>query len=117
MQFSKHSHVALGLLFSAIAESASASGFLDDSTTTLLARNYFLSNDYRSPSPSGKNYKQEWAQGFIGTFTSGFTDGTIGVGLDAHAFYGLKLDGGKGNSGTEKLKVDSDGRRESDFSR
>ncbi|WP_240998307.1 OprD family outer membrane porin, partial [Pseudomonas viridiflava] len=57
-------------------------GFLDDSTTTLLARNYFQSNDYRSSSPSRKNYKQEWAQGFIGTFTSGFTDGTIGVGLD-----------------------------------
>ncbi|WP_122859154.1 OprD family outer membrane porin, partial [Pseudomonas viridiflava] len=81
MQFSKYPHIALGLLFWAIAESASATGFLDDSTTTLLARNYFLSNDYRSPSPSGKNYKQEWAQGFIGTFTSGFTDGTIGVGL------------------------------------
>ena len=45
MQFSKHSHVALGLLFSAMAESASATGFLDDATTTLLARNYFLSND------------------------------------------------------------------------
>lgn len=116
MQFSKYPYIALGLLFWAIAESASATGFLDDSTTTLLARNYFLSNDYRSPSPSGKNYKQEWAQGFIGTFTSGFTDGTIGVGLDAHAFYGLKLDGGKGHSGTGLLPVDSDGRSERDYS-
>lgn len=68
----------------------------DDAKTEVLSRNFFLSNDYRSPSPAGKNYKQEWAQGFIGTFASGFTEGTVGVGLDAHAFYGLKLDGGKG---------------------
>ncbi|WP_122858527.1 OprD family outer membrane porin, partial [Pseudomonas viridiflava] len=58
----------------------------------------------------------EWAQGFIGTFSSGFTEGAIGVGLDAHAFYGLKLDGGKGHSGTGLLPVESDGRSERDYS-
>ncbi|WP_425220305.1 OprD family porin [Pseudomonas gozinkensis] len=99
-----------------MADSAIASGFLDDAKTEVLSRNFYLSNDYRSPSPSGKNYKQEWAQGFIGTFASGFTDGTVGFGLDAHAFYGLKLDGGKGHSGTGLLPVDSDGRSESDYS-
>nr|WP_192561090.1 OprD family porin [Pseudomonas gozinkensis] len=107
---------ALALLFCAMADSAIASGFLDDAKTEVLSRNFYLSNDYRSPSPSGKNYKQEWAQGFIGTFASGFTDGTVGFGLDAHAFYGLKLDGGKGHSGTGLLPVDSDGRSESDYS-
>nr|WP_305881811.1 OprD family porin [Pseudomonas sp. R45(2017)] len=99
-----------------MTDSAFASGFLDDAKTEVLSRNFYLSNDYRSPSPSGKNYKQEWAQGFIGTFASGFTDGTIGFGLDAHAFYGLKLDGGKGHSGTGLLPVDSDGRSESEYS-
>ncbi|WP_256661065.1 OprD family porin [Pseudomonas sp. CH235] len=107
---------ALALLYCAMTDSAFASGFLDDAKTEVLSRNFYLSNDYRSPSPSGKNYKQEWAQGFIGTFASGFTDGTIGVGLDAHAFYGLKLDGGKGHSGTGLLPVDSDGRSESEYS-
>nr|WP_256579586.1 MULTISPECIES: OprD family porin [unclassified Pseudomonas] len=98
------------------ADTACASGFLDDAKTEVLSRNFYLSNDYRSPSPAGKNYKQEWAQGFIGTFASGFTEGTVGVGLDAHAFYGLKLDGGKGHSGTGLLPVDSDGRSESEYS-
>jgi len=107
---------ALALLYCAMADSAFASGFLDDAKTEVLSRNFFLSNDYRSPSPAGKNYKQEWAQGFIGTFASGFTEGTVGVGLDAHAFYGLKLDGGKGHSGTGLLPVDSDGRSESEYS-
>nr|WP_305887953.1 MULTISPECIES: OprD family porin [unclassified Pseudomonas] len=99
-----------------MTDSAFASGFLDDAKTEVLSRNFYLSNDYRSPSPSGKNYKQEWAQGFIGTFASGFTQGTVGFGLDAHAFYGLKLDGGKGHSGTGLLPVDSDGRSESEYS-
>lgn len=107
---------ALALLYCAMADSAFASGFLDDAKAEVLSRNFYLSNDYRSPSPAGKNYKQEWAQGFIGTFASGFTDGTVGFGLDAHAFYGLKLDGGKGHSGTGLLPVDSDGRSASDYS-
>ncbi|WP_192560888.1 OprD family porin [Pseudomonas allokribbensis] len=110
------SRITLALLFGGLANSACASGFLDDAKGEVLSRNFFLSNDYRSPSPTGKNYKQEWAQGFIGTFASGFTDGTIGFGLDAHAFYGLKLDGGRGHSGTGLLPVDSDGRSESDYS-
>lgn len=108
--------LALALMIGGLADTACASGFLDDAKTEVLSRNFYLSNDYRSPSPAGKNYKQEWAQGFIGTFASGFTEGTIGVGLDAHAFYGLKLDGGKGHSGTGLLPVDSGGRSESEYS-
>jgi len=110
------SGITLALLLGGVANTTLASGFLDDAKGEVLSRNFFLSNDYRSPSPSGKSYKQEWAQGFIGTFASGFTDGTIGFGLDAHAFYGLKLDGGRGHSGTGLLPVDSDGRSESDYS-
>lgn len=110
------SGITLALLLGGVANTALASGFLDDAKGEVLSRNFFLSNDYRSPSPSGKNYKQEWAQGFIGTFASGFTDGAIGFGLDAHAFYGLKLDGGRGHSGTGLLPVDSDGRSESEYS-
>nr|WP_315445372.1 OprD family porin [uncultured Pseudomonas sp.] len=110
------SRITLLLLLCGLTETAVADGFFDDAKSEVLSRNFFLSNDYRSPSPTGKNYKQEWAQGFIGTFSSGFTDGTIGFGIDAHAFAGLKLDGGKGHSGTGLLPVDSDGRSENDYS-
>lgn len=74
----------------------------------LLLRNYFLHNDLRDrPGPS---YQQEWAQGFIGNLRSGFTEGTLGVGLDVHAFLGIKLDGGRGHVGTGLLPVDAQGR-------
>ncbi|QAX85153.1 outer membrane porin, OprD family [Pseudomonas sp. DTU12.3] len=110
------SRLSLLTLLCGLQATASASGLLDDAKTDVLSRNFFLSNDYRSPSPTGKNYKQEWTQGFIGTFTSGFTPGSVGFGVDAHAFLGLKLDGGKGHSGTGLLPVDSNGRSEADYS-
>jgi hypothetical protein len=91
-------------------------GFLDGATLNVLNRNFYLNSDYRSPSPSGKSYKAEWAQGFIGAFESGFTPGILGFGLDSHAFLGVKLDSGKGRSGTGLLPVDSDGRSEDDYS-
>jgi hypothetical protein len=93
-----------------------AQGFLEGATLELLNRNFFLNNDYRSPSPADKSYKQEWAQGFITSFESGFTRGTIGVGIDAHGFLGLKLDGGKGHSGTGLLPLDHEGRSEGSYS-
>lgn len=110
------SRFTLLALFCSLSASASADGFFADAKSDVLLRNFYLSNDYRSPTPSGKNYKQEWAQGVIGNFSSGFTDGAVGFGIDAHAFAGLKLDGGKGHSGTGLLPVDSDGRSEHDYS-
>ncbi|NTZ94039.1 OprD family porin [Pseudomonas koreensis] len=107
---------ALLALLCAATDTVFASDFFNEAKTDVLSRNFFLSNDYRSPSPSGKNYKQEWAQGFIGTFTSGYTPGSVGFGIDAHAFLGLKLDGGKGHSGTGLLPVDSSGRSEPNYS-
>ncbi|WP_339101542.1 OprD family porin [Pseudomonas atacamensis] len=110
------SRLTLLAMLCGLTGTAHASGFFDDAKSDLLLRNFYLSNDYRSPTPSGKNYKQEWAQGFIGNFSSGFTEGTVGFGIDAHAFAGLKLDGGKGHSGTGLLPVDSDGRSENNYS-
>ncbi|MBV4467764.1 OprD family porin [Pseudomonas siliginis] len=110
------SRLTLLAMLCGLTGTAHASGFFDDAKSDVLLRNFYLSNDYRSPTPSGKNYKQEWAQGFIGNFSSGFTEGTVGFGIDAHAFAGLKLDGGKGHSGTGLLPVDSDGRSENNYS-
>jgi hypothetical protein len=115
MTFRKH--LWLSMLFAATAlADEPAQGFLDGATLDVLSRNFYLNSDYRSPSPTGKSYKAEWAQGFISTFESGFTPGTLGVGLDAHAFLGLKLDGGKGHSGTGLLPVDDEGRSEDNYS-
>ncbi|MFJ3468418.1 OprD family porin [Pseudomonas sp. NPDC090201] len=90
-------------------------GFLADTSLDVLSRNFFLQNDYRT-GQRDQSYRQEWAQGFIANLHSGFTQGTLGVGVDAHGFYGLKLDGGRGHAGAGLLPLDSDGRAESDYS-
>lgn len=87
-----------------------------DSTADVLSRNYFLHNDYRHDDVRDKNYQQEWAQGFIGHFSSGYTPGTVGVGVDAHGFLGIRLDSGRGTSGTGLLPLDSNGRAEPEYS-
>lgn len=98
----------------AMAVSAEEHGFVEDTTLNLLSRNFFLHNDYRTDH-EGQSYRQEWAQGFIANLRSGFTQGDVGVGVDVHGFYGLKLDGGRGHAGTGLLPLDSDGRAESDY--
>ena len=90
--------LALGVLSATQAmanDQADAKGFVEDSHLNVLARNAYISRDYKNH----KQDKAEWGQGFLGTFSSGFTQGTVGVGVDAFGIYALRLDGGRGNSG------------------
>lgn len=87
-----------------------------DAAWSLHGRNYFLHNDFRGSSPTDQSYQQEWAQGFIAEITSGFTPGSIGLGVDAHGFLGLKLDGGRGHAGTSLLPRDAEGRTADNYS-
>jgi hypothetical protein len=103
---------ALGLLLAtAISPSATAAEVPAIASWDILLRNYFLHSDLRGKvGPGQQSYQQEWAQGVTGELCSGYTDGVLGVGLDVHGFIGLKLDGGRGHSGTGLLPVDSQGR-------
>ena len=90
--------LALGVLSATQAmanDQADAKGFVEDSHLNVLARNAYISRDYKNH----KQDKAEWGQGFLGTFSSGFTQGTVGVGVDAFGIYALRLDGGRGKSG------------------
>lgn len=96
-----------------IADQASSKGFVEDSTASLLLRNYYFNREFRKGASnnfggSKSGYRQEWAQGFFMTYKSGFTGGTIGFGVDALAKFGLKLDGGGGHTGTWLLPINGD---------
>ena len=113
--------VAVGLL----AQQANAAGFIEDSKATLKLRNFYINNDNRdSGTAKNANYQEEWGQGFQLDFTSGFTQGTVGFGVDAIGLLGVRLDSGKGRHGNPAsssyggtvFPTDSDGRAVSDFS-
>jgi hypothetical protein len=74
---------------------ADAKGFVEDSMLDVLLRNAYISRDYKQ----GRQDKAEWGQGVIANVASGFTQGTVGFGVDAFAAYAVRLDGGRGKAG------------------
>ncbi len=83
--------VAVGLL----AQQASAAGFIEDSKATLKLRNFYINNDNRdsgTKAAGAQSKTEEWGQGFQLDFTSGFTQGTVGFGIDAIGLLGVKRD-------------------------
>ncbi len=101
---------------------ADAKGFVEDSDLQLLARNYYLNHDNHSAAADEQSYQEEWAQGLMAEYQSGFTQGTIGFGVDAYAYGGLKLDTGRGRNfqddayGDSLLPTDTDGNAEDSYS-
>ncbi|WP_268799024.1 OprD family porin [Pseudomonas huanghezhanensis] len=93
--------LALSIMAAATATQAFAEGqsdskgFLEDSSLKLHLRNAYISRDYKD----GRDDKAEWGQAFMANYASGFTQGTVGFGVDAFGLYAARLDGGKGKSG------------------
>ena len=90
--------IALGLMAATQAmanDQAEAKGFVEDSKASVLLRNAFINRDKKHHTKD----QSEWGQAFIGKFSSGYTQGTVGVGVDAFGLYAVRLDGGKGRNG------------------
>lgn len=79
-------------------------GFVEESTSSLLLRNSYYNRDYKD----GINDVKVWGQGFIGRYGSGFTQGIIGLGMDAHVLSAMKLDSGRGRNYAEFFSVADD---------
>ena len=105
--------VAAGTTQLAFADQQSESkGFVEDSKLNLLNRNYYFNRDR----DGGSNDRRDWSHGFLLNYASGFTQGTVGVGVDAFGYLGIKLDGGKGYAGTGNLPIGNDGSPNDEYS-
>ena len=115
------SSLALAVALGVIAQQASAAGFIEDSKATLSLRNFYINQDTRN---ADADTQEEWGQGFQFNYTSGFTEGTVGFGVDALGLLGVKLDSGKGRHGNPDsskygglvFPTDENGRAVDDFS-
>lgn len=100
-------------------------GFVEDSTFSINTRALYFSRDFRNEPGGGystvngkrKSRAEETGLGFNALYESGFTQGTIGVGVDVIGLMGLKLDSGKGRAGTGLFPTGSDGRSQDDYSK
>lgn len=106
--------LALAITACTLAPLAHA-GFVEDSSATLTTTNIYLNRDFREG--DGQNKREEWGQGFWLDIQSGYTEGPVGVGLDALGLLGVKLDSGGGRTGTDLLPVQDDGGTPDEFSR
>jgi len=113
--------VAAGTTQMAVASSQSESkGFIEDSTFNIFNRMLYLNRDFKNGADSSTDdynakengYIEETGLGIRLMYESGFTQGTVGVGFDAHSLSSIKLDSGRGRTGTGQFANDSDGRGE-----
>ena len=121
--------ISLGSLAVALCiPMAAQAAFIEDSKASLELRNFYMNRDFRNsnsnvaPDPmnpalkTGRQSKaEEWAQGFLLRYESGFTEGTVGVGVDAYGFTGFKLDSGGGTAGTGLLPRGDSGKAPSSY--
>ena len=123
----KFSIAAMAMIVSSVPPMVSAEenngGFIEDSSLTVLNRNYYFNREHRNgeSSPTGNGYSEAWANAIIAKFESGFTQGTIGVGVDAFAMIGIKLDTGGGRNGGRStfdvLPVNSNGEARNEYTK
>ena len=116
MSLSKHFSARPLLLLSTLPGLALAQeqGFIEDAKASVQMRNFYFNRDFRD-SGAARAKSEEWAQGFLLNAQSGYTQGTVGVGVDIIGRLGVKLDSGGGRAGSLLLPNDGNGSAD-DFS-
>lgn len=117
--------VAAGTSQMAVASSQSESnGFIEDSSFNIFNRALYMNRDIRSGKGNvaikdpvtdetigyKKGYREETGLGIRLLYESGFTQGTVGVGFDAHSLSSIKIDSGRGRHGNGLFATTDDGR-------
>ncbi|WXL24325.1 OprD family porin [Ectopseudomonas mendocina] len=103
--------VAAGTSQMAVASSQSESkGFIEDTSFQIFNRAMYMNRDFKNNDRDSQSYSEETGLGIRLLLESGFTQGTVGVGVDAHSLSSIKLDSGRGRIGTGQFDTTSDGR-------
>nr|WP_298148119.1 OprD family porin [uncultured Pseudomonas sp.] len=108
--------IGAGSMALALPLSSQAAGFAEDAKVTLGLRNFYINRNFVDPDFS-QGKAEEWTQSFILDARSGFTQGTVGFGLDVLGMSAFKLDGGKGTRNTGLLPIHDDGRPADNYGR
>jgi len=110
------SAIASALALAGVAPMSQAA-FFEDSSATFETRNMYFNRDFRDGTSSQQSKRDEWAQGFMLNFESGYTDGTVGFGLDALGMLGIKLDSSPDRTDTGLLPTHDDGKAADEYSK
>ena len=112
MQMIKLSVIALAVAaastqMAVASQQSESNGFIEDSTLNAHARTLYFNRDFRNDTGSARNsYNEETGLGLKAIYESGFTQGTVGFGVDAFGLQGIKLDSGGGTHGLSMFPTD-----------
>ena len=116
----KKTLIVPALIAGSLSQNALAA-FVEDSKVNLNLRNFYLNNDVRNESAASL---KDWGQAGVLDYRSGFTEGTLGFGVDLLGQYALRLDGGgiNGKAGVSRqpgssFPLETDNSGVTDFSR
>ncbi|WP_242489292.1 MULTISPECIES: OprD family porin [unclassified Pseudomonas] len=99
-----------GLLLLAIFSGWVHADLFADSHASFETRNVYFNRDFRNGPSTQQSKREEWAQGLMFNFESGYTPGMLGFGLDLLGMVGVRLDSSPDRAGSGLLPVRSDGR-------
>ena len=95
------------------SQQSESNGFIEDSKFDVHARTLYFNRDFRngasnSTAAKGKKsgYREDLGLGLKAIYESGFTQGTVGFGVDVFAMQGIKLDSGGGRNGNNQFPTD-----------
>jgi len=110
------SAIASALALAGVAPMSQAA-FFEDSSATFETRNMYFNRDFRDGTSAQQSKRDEWAQGFLLNFESGYTEGNVGFGLDALGMLGIKLDSSPDRTGSGLLPTHDDGKAADEYAK
>lgn len=108
MQMIKLSVIALAVAaastqMAVASQQSESNGFIEDSKLDVHSRVLYMNRDFRNKTAvptlnDGKrqSYREDTGLGLKAIYESGFTQGTVGFGIDAFGLQGIRLDSGPG---------------------
>ncbi|OLS64833.1 OprD family porin [Pseudomonas putida] len=114
--FSSRHSLASAIALCSVAPLSQAA-FIEDSSATFETRNMYFNRDFRDGTSAQQSKRDEWAQGFMLNLQSGYTEGTVGFGVDALGMLGVKLDSSPDRTGTGLLPTHDNGRAADEYSK
>lgn len=108
--------IASALALAGVAPLSQAA-FIEDSSASFETRNMYFNRDFRDGTSAQQSKRDEWAQGFMLNLESGYTEGTVGFGIDALGMLGIKLDSSPDRTGTGLLPTHDNGYAADEYSK
>ena len=121
MQMIKLSVIALAVAaastqMAVASQQSQSNGFIEDSKLDAHARILYMNRDFRNQPSWTQSYREDTGLGLKAIYESGFTQGTVGFGVDAFGLQGIKLDSGRGRNGNGQFPTGSNGKAQDNYS-